>query len=54
VHTDVTGENDAGDFVGFYITEPFSVIRFVNLDGVLSSFTVGGSETFPQEINNLG
>jgi hypothetical protein len=54
VYTDVTGENDAGDFVGFYITEPFSVIGFVNLGGVPTSFTMIGNDTFPKAINNLG
>ena len=54
VHTDITGENDAGDFVGYYTTDPYAVIGFINAGGVFTTFSIGSGETFPQAINNLG
>lgn len=54
VHTDITGENDAGDFTGFYY-DGSSVIGFVNIGGVLTTFSVApNNDTYPQAINNLG
>jgi hypothetical protein len=53
-HTDVTGENDAGNFTGFYY-DGVSWTGFVNIGGFLTTFeALGSNVTFAQAINNLG
>jgi hypothetical protein len=53
-YTDVNGENDAGDFTGFYY-DGSAYVGFTNIGGVLTTFeALGSNVTFPQAINNLG
>jgi hypothetical protein len=53
--TYVTGENDAGDFVGYVDDGNGVVTGFVSIGGVITTFTVpGNTYVFPQAINNLG
>jgi hypothetical protein len=52
--TNITGENDAGDFTGWYDDGSLDH-GFINIGGVLTKFDSPGSyTTFPQAINNLG
>ena len=55
VETNVTGENNAGDFVGVANDGQGVRTNFINVAGVITTFTIPGfSDVSPIAINNLG
>jgi uncharacterized membrane protein len=55
VETNITGENNAGDFVGVANDGQGVRTNFINVAGVVTTFTIPGiSDVSPRAINNLG
>jgi len=55
VGTIVTGENDAGDFVGVAFDAQGVETNFISIGGVITTFAIPGSTNVsPTDINNLG
>ncbi len=55
LETNITGENNAGDFIGVANDGQGVRTNFINVAGVITTFTIPGlSDVSPRAINNLG